>query len=300
MEARIDGIKIPDNLIGELKKTKINNSNISDLSNLLVNDGYVYLPNIIDANKIKIARNEIFKKLNKIKEIKDPFEDGIYSGNSIRDKIYNNRGLFWESVSSIKTLRNITNGKDLENLLSKIFGEPAIGFDFIFLRAVARGKFTHMHYDTGFFTRTTNKVLTCWLVFTEITLDKGPLFVVEGSNKFQDIIDHFSNFDVALHKDKKATIDIHPIKLARERNSKLLTTHFKPGDALIFGMHTMHGSFENHSKDKKIRLTCDVRFQPKTEPKDPRYFGKKPGGTTGKGYGELNSARPLNENWHIR
>ena len=43
-----------------------------------------------------------------------------------------------------------------------------------------------------------------------------------------------------------------------------------------------------------------VRYQPIAEPKDSRYFGKNPGGTTGSGYGELNSARPLNEDWHIR
>jgi hypothetical protein len=65
-------------------------------------------------------------------------------------------------------------------------------------------------------------------------------------------------------------------------------------------MYTVHGTFENHTKDNKIRLTCDIRFQPINEPKDPRYFGSKPGGTTGGGYGELNSARPLNEDWHIR
>ena len=64
--------------------------------------------------------------------------------------------------------------------------------------------------------------------------------------------------------------------------------------------YTVHGTLENHSKDNKIRLTCDIRFQPKNEPKDPRYFGTNPGGTTGAGYGELNSARPLNEDWHIR
>ena len=74
----------------------------------------------------------------------------------------------------------------------------------------------------------------------------------------------------------------------------------EPGDALIFGMYTVHGTLENHSKDNKIRLTCDIRFQPKSEPQDPRYFGVEPGGTTGAGYGELNSARPLNEDWHIR
>ncbi|MAJ14593.1 MAG: hypothetical protein CMN44_06470, partial [SAR116 cluster bacterium] len=119
-------------------------------------------------------------------------------------------------------------------------------------------------------------------------------------HKFEDIKSKFLNFDVAIHKDKKAMIDVDTIKFAEDRNSKILTANFQPGDALIFGMHTLHGTFQNYAKDNKIRLTCDVRFQPKNEPKDPRYFGLNPGGTTGAGYGELNSARPLNENWHNR
>ena len=65
-------------------------------------------------------------------------------------------------------------------------------------------------------------------------------------------------------------------------------------------MFIQHGSFENYSSEKRIRLTCDVRFQPKKDPKDPRYFGSNPSGTTGLGYGELNGSKPLNEPWHIR
>lgn len=177
---------------------------------------------------------------------------------------------------------------------------PSVGFDFIFLRAVAGGKFTHMHCDAGFFTRATQKVLTCWLAFTDVPLNKGPLFVIEGSHKYEDIYKKYYGFDVDKNKDLKATIDTHPIDFAKKRNSKILTTDFNPGDILIFGMYTVHGTFENHSKDNKIRLTCDIRFQPQKEPKDLRYFGVNPGGTTGAGYGELNSARPLNEDWHIR
>ena len=45
---------------------------------------------------------------------------------------------------------------------------------------------------------------------------------------------------------------------------------------------------------------ADVRFKPKAMPKDPRYFGKHPTGTTGFGYGELNGAKPLDEPWHVR
>ena len=300
MNALIGGKKVPDNLLGKLKKSSLSNFKNTGFSDKLEEDGYLFIPNAIDVSEIKTARNDIFKKLNEVDELEDPYNEGIFSGKSIRDKIHSDRGVFWESISSGKSLRNITNGKNLEAIFSKIFEEPAIGFDFIFLRAVAGGKFTHMHCDSGFFTRSTKKVLTCWLVFTEITLDKGPLFVVEGSHKFDDIKKQFLDFDVAIHKDRKATIDVHPVQFAKERNTKLLTADFNPGDVLIFGMQTVHGTFENHAKDKKIRLTCDIRFQPKSEPKDPRYFGLKPGGTTGAGYGELNSARPLNEDWHIR
>ena len=300
MNALIDGRKVPRNLLGKLKRSCISNSKNSDFIDNLEEDGYLFIPNAININEITKARDDIFKKLNEVSELENPYNEGIFSGRSKRDELYSDRGEFWKSVSSSKSLRNITNGKNLENIFSKIFQEPAIGFDFIFLRAVAGGKFTHMHCDSGFFTRLTKRVLTCWLVFTNITLNKGPLFIVEDSHKFNDIKKLFLDFDVAIHKDKKASIDVHPIQFAQERNTKLLTAEFNPGDVLIFGMHTVHGSFEHHAKDNKIRLTCDIRFQPKSEPKDSRYFGLNPGGTTGAGYAELNSARPLNEDWHIR
>ena len=300
MVALIDGIKVPNSLLGNLNETNLDKANNSDLKSALEKDGYLFLRNIVDKKIIGNARHDIFKKLNEVDELSNPFNEGIASGRSIRDKLFNDRGQFWENISSTKSLRTVTNGKALENIFTRIFEAPSIGFDFIFLRAVAGGKFTAMHCDAGFFTRKTEKVLTCWLVFTDITVDRGPLFVIEGSHKYKEILQKFKGFDVDLHKNKKATIDMHPVQFAQERNTKILTAEFKPGDALIFGMFTVHGTFENHAKDKKIRLTCDVRYQPDNEPKDPRYFGHNPPGTTGAGYAELNSARPLNEDWHTR
>ena len=298
--ALVNGLKIPPKLLGQLNEFKIEKSNHFNLKQSLTKDGYIFVRNLFDKNKIKLAREEVFMRLKEVDEIEDPYQDGIYSGRSSRDKIYTNRGEFWKSVSNGKYLREITNGKVLKKIISDIFGEPSIGFDFLFLRPVANGKFTQMHCDTSFFTRTTKKVLTCWISFTNVTIDKGPLFVIENSHKFNDIKEKFDGFDVGIHKNRKASIEEHPSEFAEKRNSKILTSNFYPGDILIFGMNLIHGSFEHHSKDKNIRLTCDVRYQPIAEPKDSRYFGKNPGGTTGSGYGELNSARPLNENWHIR
>ena len=300
MEALINGVKVPSSLLGSLKETSFKNKSDEQLRNSLNNDGYLLLRDVIDKNDITKARNDIFEKLNQVDELADPFSEGISSGRSRRDELHKDRGVFWENVSNTESLRKITNGNNLKDVFSRIFGISSIGFDFIFLRAVSGGKFTHMHCDAGFFTRKTQRVLTCWLVFTDITIDKGPLFIIEGSHKFSDIKTKYKGFDVDIHKHMKATIDTDPITFAQQRNSKILTAQFRPGDALIFGMYTVHGTFENYADDKKIRLTCDIRFQPNNELKDPRYFGPNPTGTTGAGYGELNSARPLNEDWHVR
>ena len=299
MNAIIDEKKVPENLLGKLNETSVNSSH--ELLNKNLNkDGYLFLKNVVASKEVELARNEVFKKLYEINEIKDPYNEGIFSGKSDRDVFYNDRGDFWKDVSELDSVRNITNGKILHSIFDKIFGSPSIGFDFIFLRPVANGKSTKMHCDSGFFTRKTKKVLTCWFVFTEISLDRGPLFIIENSHKFEDLKNQYLDFDVAIHKDRKAMINVDPIEFAKQRDSKILTAHFKPGDALIFGMYTLHGTFQNHAIDNKIRLTCDIRYQPKSEEKDPRYFGSNPGGTTGAGYGELNSARPLNEDWHNR
>ena len=255
---------------------------------------------MIDTREIQAARNAVFKQLKDVDELEDPYEEGIFSHRSRRDELYKDRGEFWEMVSNGELLRKVSNGPTLQKIASKIFGSPAVGFDYLFLRAVPRGRFTHLHCDSGFFTRFTKKVLTCWIAFTDITLDKGPLFVIEGSHKFMDIRKNFDNFDVVFNKEQKASIDEDPVSFANKRNAKLLTTNFKPGDVLIFGMHTLHGAFENHATDDRIRLTCDIRYQPISEPRDPRYFGVSPKGTTGAGYGELNGARPLTEDWHVR
>ena len=298
--ALIDGSSVPEHLLGELTETDFARASHEQLQVYLQRDGYIFCRGLINEEDVNNARIEVFNRLGEVDELETPYSKGIFSGRSRRDSLYSDRGEFWESVSTGKALRKITNGPVLRDTTSEIFGSPAVGFDYLFLRAVPSGRWSHLHCDAGFFTRATKQVLTCWIAFTEIPLDKGPLFAVEGSHRFKDIKDEFNDFDVDRDKEKKAAIEGHPVVFAEQRQARLLTTAFRPGDVLIFGMHTVHGALENHASDKRIRLTCDIRYQPKSEPRDSRYFGERPGGTTGAGYGELNGARPLPEDWHVR
>ena len=157
MNAIVDEKKVPENLLGNLNETSVNSSH--ELLNKNLNkDGYLFLKNVVASKEVELARNEVFKRLYEINEIKDPYNEGIFSGKSDRDVFYNDRGDFWKDVSELDSIRNITNGKILHNIFDNIFGSPSIGFDFIFLRPVANGKSTKMHCDSGFFTRKTKKV----------------------------------------------------------------------------------------------------------------------------------------------
>ena len=78
------------------------------------------------------------------------------------------------------------------------------------------------------------------------------------------------------------------------------TLYYGRKGVAVFGMYTLHGSLENHSPINRVRLSCDVRWQPAGLPVDERYFGADPGGTTGAGYGELVGAKPLTQEWHVR
>ena len=296
----LDGRVIPPELLGPLTETPSPLPDGETLRGGLERDGYLLLRGLIDPAEIKAAREEVFARLGDVGEISRPTVEGVFSGQSNRDALYEDRGVFWQSVSEGPALRRVTHGAALTNAMTTAFGEPAMGFDYLFVRPVPGGRFTHMHCDAGFFARATERVLTCWIAYTDIDLDRGPLFVVENSHTFQDIREKFCGFDVVRNSDRKASIDDHPADFAHGRGTRLLTAHFRPGDVLVFGMYTVHGALEHHASDNRIRLTTDIRYQPASDAKDPRYFGPNPGGTTGAGYGELNGARPLTEDWHIR
>ena len=88
--------------------------------------------------------------------------------------------------------------------------------------------------------------------------------------------------------------EVDPVTLVRERGVRLLSTDFRAGDLFIFGGFTLHGSLDNCSAVGRVRLSCDVRFQPAADPcDDPRYFGDDPRGSKGGGYGDMRGAQPL-------
>ena len=270
----------------------------------MTDDGYVYLREFFPRDDIMAAREAIFRRLAEVGEVEEPLLEGIYSGTSQRlEKVQalgQDLGQFWRSVSETWALRRLSHGRQLHELMDKLLDGKSRAQDYIFLRPANPGKHTAIHCDYPFFTRHTDTVATAWVALGDVPLTLGPLFVIEGSHRFQDIIDDYRGFDIARDNTRKAAFPQTPLEFARQRNTRLLSTDFSAGDIVIFGMFLLHGALDNIAPDRRMRLSCDVRYQLAESATDPRYFGPDPTGTTGTGYGELVGAKPLTEAWHVR
>ena len=299
-DCRAFGRAVPAEMLGGLTDASALLATPERLRERLAADGHVFLKGVLDEREVMAARAAVFERLHEVGEIGAPARDGIATGSSRRRELGGDPGAFWKSVVDTPALRQVTNGPRLGRVMDAVWGERACGMDYLFLRAGAPGSATGLHYDFPFFTRATPRMYTVWIPIGPVPVAEGPLVVVEGSRRFDDILAHLRGFDIALDTSRKAEVSHDPVAFAGERGCRLLTADFEAGDILVFDMVTMHGSLDNHSPAGRVRLSCDVRYQPASDPLDPRYFGPDPGGTFGGGYGELNGAKPLDEPWHRR
>ena len=101
----------------------------------------------------------------------------------------------------------------------------------------------------------------------------GPLAILAGSHRFERIRETYGEMDVDRDK-VTGWFSNDPVKLVDTYGGQWQTAEFEMGDALIFGMYTMHGSLSNTTD--RFRLSCDTRYQRADEPVDERWIGENP------------------------
>ena len=294
------GRPIPPEHLGELTDSAHLAGTPGALAAQLADDGYLFVRGAVPLEATLAARRGVLGRLAEVDEVEEVDGTARATGRSRRLELAPDKGAFWQAVSEQAAMRAVTHGPALRALASEVLDSPARPFDFVFLRPGVAGRYTNIHCDKPFFTRKTARVLTFWIALGEIPVERGPLFVVEGSHRWPDVKQAVADYDVGRDSGRRNSVVDHPADYAAARGTRLLTADFQPGDVVVFGMYLLHGAFDNHAGDGAIRLSCDVRFQPQQDAIDPRYFGASPTGTTGAGYGELNGAKPLTEAWHQR
>lgn len=288
------GQPIPPEAFALLKPDNDSLSDPQALAARLEEQGFLFLKGVLDRAAVLAARREVFARLAAVGEIRNDSDvaEGLATGVSRRAEVVGDLGAFWKETSELPSLRAVTHEGALLNLFGQIFAEPARPFDFLWLRATPVGRATGFHFDHVYMNRGSDRLLTGWIPLGDVPLCDGPLLIVENSHRFKDLVDEYRGLDVDKNPQKSGTISLSPLDLVRERNVRLMSADFEAGDVVILSMFCLHGSLDNVSKDNRVRLSCDVRYQPAADPMDERWVGENPIGH-GQGYGSLGSARPL-------
>ncbi len=300
--ATIQGVEIPSERFGHLADFPGSASDAALLKQHLNDHGYVLLRNVLDVDLVTAARSEVFGRLADQDEIADPPCDGIATGTSRRIDPASDGGAFWTSVNEGPALRRLTHGPGMMAIMESTLEEPARAFDLIYLRPTCVGKATAMHYDYPFFAGSVQPMFNAWIPIGKAPIQDGPMVLVEGSHRFDDLIAPFLAIDYAADRSDSVVQQAayagpgqsDPIRLVEDRDTRLLSADFRSGDLLIISMFMLHGSLDNVSPVNQVRLSCDVRYQPASQPADDgRYFGATPSGSKGGGYGDMRGAQPL-------
>jgi hypothetical protein len=167
-------------------------------------------------------------------------------------------------------------GARIRGILEAVLDGPVATFDFKWLRAAWNAFFTGAHLDRVYMGRGSQNVVTTWIPFDDATCELGALAVLEGSNRlpgFARLQETYGELDVERDNftgtgwfatDPETMSALDPAAVWR-------TTDYRAGDIVLFGMRTIHMSTANTTD--RVRISCDVRWQPAGDPRDERYFG---------------------------
>lgn len=164
--------------------------------------------------------------------------------------------------------------------MGRLLGAPARPLDYAWVRAVPPGDGTAPHCDMPYMGRGTDRILTLWVPLMPIGPLDGPLAILPRSHRHPTIRDYCKSDADQLSRRAwprfrhgrrvpEAKFSRNADGCRRELGGRWLTGTFRPGDALLFTAQTLHCSLDNLGT--KMRLSVDVRFQPRAEPCDPRW-----------------------------
>ena len=293
MSHGIAGQDLPAHLFGELRDSHALLADPASLQARFAADGYLLLRGLIPPAAIQAARHEVLENLRAVGEITGPDDAPRPTGTSRRAALHPDLSRFWQQVCEGPALRHAVHHPALHAATAALLGAPTIPFDFVWLRAVTAGRASPFHFDHPYMNRGSARPVTCWVPLGDVPLAEGPIVLVEGSQHFDDLAARVRNRDVDREPGFSGSFPDDVITLAESRNARFLSTDFRAGDVLLFGMFLFHGSLDNRGTQGRVRLSCDVRFQPEADPRDDRWFGSPPMAHGNRSYGGLNGAQPL-------
>ncbi|HRE83285.1 MAG TPA: phytanoyl-CoA dioxygenase family protein [Opitutaceae bacterium] len=285
-------LEMTDDKVGLLRDSSDAADDMPELRRRLAEDGYLYMRGYLDREEVLAARASLTARLGEagVLDPAYPTIDGVCkpgSGYVFKPEITNNN----EEIQKL-----LYSGR-LVDFYTQFYGESIRHYDFTWLRAIGPGKGTNPHCDLPYMGRGTHQHMTCWVPYGDISFELGGLMVLEGSHKRMDLLQNYVYRDVDAfceNKPKEAakakeggwtftgTLSHNPPVVRDKFGGRWLTTEFRAGDFITFGMFLVHASLDNRSENR-LRISSDARYQRASEPIDERWVGINPPGHSSAG-----------------
>jgi hypothetical protein len=212
----------------------------------LAADGYLFLRGLLPVTEVRAAFSGVIAPLaggGWTDELGHPAGPGPYPAVDVRAALADPA---FRAAMVSRGLNRLPYLRPLRDLARSILGAPAFSYPVKVLRtvyperprAVTRGRYIHQDYaNSG-----VQDMLTTWLPLMEIPAQLGGLAVLPGSHLGPPF---------------------RP-RLLRPDERGWATTHYQPGDVLLFHCMTAHAALPNHGD--LLRISTDCRWQRPDQP----------------------------------
>lgn len=233
-------------------------------------DGYLYLPQHLDADLVEGFRRYYFETLAPTGLVDvDGIHEGVDAGGPV-DAALTRRLLFDEIVpgdryAALTTHPSIRDwfrwflGDDVHLHRRRIIRHTRPGESGI-------GTATQAHYDLVYLREGTDRVLSMWIPLGDCGVETGGLAYLEGSHHRVMAQERAGTLRLPA-----ASITADLPSLADEYDARWLVADYRAGDVMVHSAHIVHASTDNVDPRSRIRLSTDIRYQRVSDPIDWRW-----------------------------
>lgn len=279
-----------ESAFGELRSSAAIAQEAQALRERMREDGYLYLPGLLDVDAVMAARLDLVEELARqgLIDAREPLMNAICTPGASRPDFSG------DIAGRSGALHALLYSGAMIAFYERLLGGSVKHFDYTWVRSVpGGGQGARPHCDIVFMGRGTRNLFTSWTPLGDIPLEVGGLIILENSHKKSDDLRAYLERDVDAYcvnrpdaaeiesgrkkwQDWDGRLSSDPVALREELGGRWLTANFKAGDVLVFGMATVHCSLDNRSG--RFRLSSDSRYQRASEPADERWVGPQPAG----------------------
>jgi ectoine hydroxylase-related dioxygenase (phytanoyl-CoA dioxygenase family) len=248
----------------ELKESNDLMGNPQALQKRMEEDGYLFIRGFHQLELVQNARKEILQKIREANRLapESALDSGIIGADN---KAFPIRS----TCMDYPALLELVNAPYVMDFFSQFLQGEAITYDTKWGRAVEHGGYTGVHYDIVYMGKGTKNVYTMWSPIGDVPYALGGLTLCLGSHRMDRLRNTYGQSD---YEEVEGWLSNDPLEVVQKFGGTWGITDYRAGDAVIFGMYTLHASLTNQTD--RYRLSVDTRYQLKSEPIDPRWHGK--------------------------